>query len=187
MKGTVCILVLVVPSLVMGHKQSASRDQTSSSPAHVRNTFRFEVAAPLERAAPLFGPEGERCWAGQSWNPEFLHPLPAKDVEGAVFTVQHGLHKSVWVNTVFDVSAGRMQYVSFIPDVLVSTIDVRLTSLNPTTTGVEVIYTRTAFSAAANKDLAAMARRDRTSGPHWQEAIQSCLERQARQSVRNHR
>jgi hypothetical protein len=186
MKGTVGILVLVVPTLLMGYKQSASQDQTSSPPAHVRNTFRFEVAAPIERAAPLFGPEGERCWGGQSWNPEFLHPLPAKDVEGAVFTVQHGPHKSVWVNTVFDLSAGRMQYVSFIPDALVSTIDVRLTAVNPTTTGVEVTYTRTALSAAANKDVYVMATRDRTSGPHWQEAIQSYLDRQARPSVRGH-
>jgi hypothetical protein len=97
-------------------------------------------------------------------------------VEGAVFTVQHGPHKSVWVNTVFDLSAGRMQYVSFMPDAVVSTIDVRLTAANPTTTGVEVTYTRTALSGAANKDVATMATRDRTSGPHWQEAIQSCLE-----------
>jgi len=32
---------------------------------HVKNSFRFVVKAPLERAAPLFGPEGERCWAGR--------------------------------------------------------------------------------------------------------------------------
>ncbi|MFL6351625.1 MAG: hypothetical protein ACJ74Z_07220 [Bryobacteraceae bacterium] len=175
MKGSAAILVLVVPILLMGYKQSTSQEQTSSSPAHVRNTFRFEVAAPVDRAAPLFGPEGERCWAGQTWNPEFLYPLPAKDVEGAVFTVQHGPHKSVWVNTEFDLAAGRMQYVSFIPDCLVSTIDVRLTAIDPTTTGVEVTYTRTALSAAANDDVHALATGDRTSGPQWQEAIQSCL------------
>jgi hypothetical protein len=48
------------------------------------------VHAPFAKAAPLFGPEGERAWAGKHWNPEFIHPQPARDVEGAVFTIQHG-------------------------------------------------------------------------------------------------
>ena len=50
-------------------------------PAHVTNRFRFVIRAPLNRAAPLFGPEGERCWAGQGWNPEFLYPTPGRDRE----------------------------------------------------------------------------------------------------------
>ena len=100
---------------------------STPQPLHVTNTFRFHLAAPLPRVAPLFGPEGERCWGGSHWNPQFLHPQPAHDVEGAVFTVQRGPHKSVWVATVFDPAAGRMQYVAMIPDVVVSVIDVRLT------------------------------------------------------------
>jgi hypothetical protein len=177
MKGTVSILGLFVSTLFMNHKHAASQDQTSSSPTHVRSSFTFQLSVPRERAAPLFGPEGERCWAGQHWNPEFLYPQPAKDIEGAVFTVQHGSRKSVWVNTVFDLPAGRMQYVSFVPDALVSTVDVRLTTLNATTTAVEVTYTRTALSVDANDDVQALATSDRTSGPHWQQAIQSCLEK----------
>src|SRR5271156_6973838 len=102
----------------------------TTAPAHVSNSFQFVVRAPLIRTAALFGPEGERCWAGQHWNPEFLFPQPGKDVQGAVFTVQHGPHKSVWVNTLFDPEGGRMQYVSFVPDTLVSTVDVRLTPVD---------------------------------------------------------
>ena len=64
--------------------------QTEETPAHVNNAFRFTVPAPLSRAARLFGPEGERCWAGDHWNPEFIHPRPAKDIQGAVFTIEHG-------------------------------------------------------------------------------------------------
>ena len=151
-----------------------------SAPAHVRSAFQFRLSAPLDRAAPLFGPEGERCWAGPHWDPEFLHPQPAKDVEGAVFTVSHDARKSVWVNTLFDLSAGRMQYVSFIPDLLVSVVDVRLTALDPNTTGVEVTYVRTALSVAANEEVHALARTALTSGSDWQTAIQGCLERQGR-------
>ena len=104
---------------------------TSSQPAaHVSNSFTFTVNAPLREAAPLFGPEGERAWAGDDWNPEFVFPVPAQDVEGAVFTLRHGEHTAVWVNTLFDLSGGRMQYVYVLGDLLVTTIDVRLHAID---------------------------------------------------------
>src|SRR5271166_5754869 len=71
---------------------------------HVRTSFDFVVHAPYSVTAPLFGPEGERAWAGKHWDPEFIFPKPARpqtssDVEGAVFTVRHGPLSAVWVNT----------------------------------------------------------------------------------------
>src|SRR6201999_3753429 len=78
------------------------------SVAHVSNSFSLTVHEPMHDAAPLFGPLGERAWAGDKWQPEFLFPLPAKDVEGAVFTVRHGKHRSAWVNTLFDVQSGHI-------------------------------------------------------------------------------
>ena len=148
---------------------------SAAQPAHVSNTFHLVVRAPLSRAATLFGPEGERCWAGPHWNPEFVYPQPGKDVQGAVFTVQHGPQRAVWVNTVFDIAGGRMQYVSFIPDTLVFTVDVRLTSIDAAHTSVEVTYARTALDVAVNDEVEAMGTRDRESGPEWQEAIEKCL------------
>jgi len=149
---------------------------TNTQPAHVKNSFQFVVHAPLSRAASLFGPEGERCWAGPDWNPEFLHPLPGKDVQGAVFTLQRGPHTSVWVNTVFDPSAGRMQYVALIPDKVVSTVDVRLTAIDGVSTTVEVTYARTALNITANDEVETMGKRDRESGTEWQQAINRCLQ-----------
>ncbi len=83
MKGAGWLFLSVIIS--MTNQQIA---QSAAVPAHVTNSFHFVIRAPLSRAAPLFGPEGERCWAGQHWNPQFLYPQPGKDVEGAVFTVQ---------------------------------------------------------------------------------------------------
>jgi hypothetical protein len=148
---------------------------TGDIPAHVSNTFQFVVHAALHRAAPLFGPEGERCWAGRDWNPDFLYPQPGKDVQGAVFTVRRGSHTSVWVNTLFDSEVGRMQYVSFVPGIVVSTVDVRLTALDRSSTSVEVTYVRTALDVGANDDVRTMGKSDRESGGHWQEAIERCL------------
>ena len=75
--------------------------------AHVRNEFEFTVHAPYAVTAPLFGPEGERAWGGEHWDPHFFYPQPAQDVRGAVFMVEHGHHRSYWINTAFDVEAMR--------------------------------------------------------------------------------
>jgi hypothetical protein len=85
------------------HSQTATSAGLAQQLAHVSNTFSFIVNAPMRDAAPLFGPEGERAWAGEDWSPQFVFPTPARDVEGAVFTVRHGERTAVWVNTVFDV------------------------------------------------------------------------------------
>jgi hypothetical protein len=168
MKCTAFLFLAVI--IPMTNKQTSD-----TSPAHVSNSFQFVVRAPLTRTAPLFGPDGERCWAGEHWNPEFLFPQPGKDIQGAVFKVQHGPHHSVWVTTLFDPGGGRMQYVSFIPEMLVSTVDVRLTAVDPSNTRAEVTYARTALDIAANDDVQAMGKSDAESGPHWQKAIEHCL------------
>lgn len=168
------ILFALLLSIFPGPQQEQTMPSTTQ-PVHLTNTFRFQLAAPLPRVAPFFGPEGERCWGGKHWDPQFLHPQPAHDVEGAVFTVQRGPHKSVWVATLFDLAAGRMQYVAIIPDVVVSVIDVRLTESGSNQTAVKVRYTRTALAPDANNEVRAMGDTDRQSGPDWQQAIQACL------------
>jgi hypothetical protein len=147
-----------------------------SACAHVRTSFDFVIAAPFREAAPLFGPNGERGWSGEEWDPQFLYPKPGRDIPGAVFTVRHGTNSSLWVNTVFDLEAGQFQYVSFIPDVLVTVIDVRLRAVDPANTYVEVVYTRTALKPEANQQVLAMSEHERSSGDHWQKAIHKYLE-----------
>jgi hypothetical protein len=163
--------------LFLGVILSMKSDKTlaPAPPAHVSNSFQFMVRAPLSRAAVLFGPDGERCWAGRDWNPQCLYPRPGKDIEGAVFTVQHGPHNSVWVNTLFDPAGGHMQYVSFVRDVLVSVVEVQLTALDLSSTSIEVTYARTALNAAANDEVQSMEKTDRASGPEWRRAIEMCL------------
>jgi len=149
--------------------------ETTPAPRHVSNSFEFDVRAPLTEVAPLFGPEGERCWAGKHWNPMFVYPQPAKDVEGAVFTIAHGPHTVVWVNTIFDAAGGRMQYVAVIPEVMTFTVDVRLSPATAALTRVKVTYTRTALDVSANDTVLAMGKQDVDSGPEWQRSIESFL------------
>jgi hypothetical protein len=154
---------------------AAGLETVQATPAHVSNRFRFEVHAPMARVAPMFGPAAEREWAGEHWKPEFLYPRPDADVQGAVWTVSHGDVKAVWVNTIFDLAAGRMQYVCFFPDAMVFTVDVRVTALYAATTAVEVTYVRTALTAEANEHVRELGKKDAASGPEWKEAIEGYL------------
>lgn len=142
---------------------------------HVRNEFEFTVHAPYSMAAPLFGPEGERTWTDGHWDPHFLYPQPAQDIEGAVFRVSHGHHSSTWVNTAFNLDQGQIQYVYFIADTLVTRIDLHLSQPDAMNTKVHVAYERTALSAAANERVREMGDHDRNSGPEWRADIDRYL------------
>ena len=142
---------------------------------HLIASFNLSVHASYAVVAPLFGPEGERAWAGKHWNPQFVHPQPAADVEGAVFTIQHGPMKAVWVNTLFDVESRHFQYVYFLPDLMVTVIDVRFASMFGNLTEVNVVYTRTALTPEGNQHVTAMNEEDKTAGKEWQQAIDDYL------------
>lgn len=142
---------------------------------HVSTSFDLAVHASYAETAPLFGPEGERPWAGKHWNPEFIHPQPAADIEGAVFTIQHGTYKAVWVNTLFDLDARHFQYVYFIPHIMVTVIDLRFTAIAADQTGVHVVYTRTAVTSEGNEHVSAMSEGDKTAGKDWQKGLDAYL------------
>jgi hypothetical protein len=143
--------------------------------AHISTSFKFVVHAPYAMTAPLFGPNGERAWAGKDWDPKFIHPQPPSDVEGAVFTVRDGPLTKVWVNTVFNLDARHIQYVYFLPELLVTTIDVRFKIIDAGTTQVNVVYTRTALTPAGNEQVSRMSEFDRKASHEWQQAIGNYL------------
>lgn len=145
---------------------------TAPAPAQVTNQFQFRLDAPPAAVAPLFGAQGERAWAGPEWQPEFVYPQPAADVEGAVFTLRHGAHVATWVNTQFDLKNGRTRYVYVVPDIMVASIAVALTPAAGNGTIVTVTYQRTALRAEANAMIAAMGAKDAASGPEWKAQIE---------------
>ena len=160
-----------------GASASPAQPQTTSvmKTIHTRNCFEFTVHAPYAITAPLFGPNGERAWAKGDWDPKFLYPESGEDVEGAVFTIQHGTHRSIWVNTQFDLQRRHFQYVYFLPDIMVVKVEVHFLPLDPENTQVNVSYERTSLTVEANDHVRELGERDRNSGPQWQEAIDHYL------------
>ncbi len=86
----------------------------------------------------------------------------------------------MWVNTIFDIKARHFQYVYFIPEALVTTIDVNFVPIDALNTKVNVVYTRTALNADANEHVRALGESDSKSGEQWQKAINDYIEKQKR-------
>jgi len=176
MKRWSLLLLLILVALALAAWVLHRRFNLPSGPlAHARSQFTFTVHAPQAVAFPLFGPEGERPWAGPHWNPHFVYPLPPKDVEGAVFRIAHGHHSATWVNTAFDPQAGHAAYAYIIEGKLATRIDVQLTAVDAGTTRVRVIYERIALNPSVNKDIAEMAQTDPAMGPDWERSIADYL------------
>jgi hypothetical protein len=144
---------------------------------HISTSFNLVVRLPYGQATVLFGPEGERAWAGKHWDPKFIYPQPPNDAEGAVFTVKHGQHNAVWVTSLADVDARHFQYVYFIPELMVTVIDVRFKPVDAGATAVNVVYTRTAIAPEGNEHVQAMSEVDKTAGKDWQQSIDEYLAR----------
>jgi hypothetical protein len=178
-KTTVLTLVILIvagaAAIVYYHLCPSNRSSSSEPLYHVRTEFEFTVHAPYKVAAPLFGPDGERAWASDNWNPHFLYPQPAQDMEGAVFKISHGHRHATWINTAFDLNQGHIQYVYFIPDTMVTLIDIHLSQPDAVNTKVQVAYERTALTAAANEHVREFGDSERRSGPEWSSDIDRYL------------
>lgn len=142
---------------------------------HTETTFDVVVHAGLAETAVLFSPEGERAWAGKQWDPHFVYPLPERDQQGAVFTINHGPVKAVWVVTQHNLEARHFQYVYVISDLMVATIDLDFEVIDPATTKATVTYARTAISPEGDEHVKAMTEGDQTAGKEWQAAIDTYL------------
>ena len=137
---------------------------------HTRTEFSFTVDAPFEQVVPLFGAHQERKWAAD-WDPQFIYPTPARDQQGEVFTVAHGQHSSVWINTTLDLTAGHIQYAYVLNDAMATLIDIHATRQGPQKTAVTVVYERTALIPEANEHVRHFAKGDERSGKEWSDAM----------------
>jgi hypothetical protein len=107
----------------------------------------FLLPLPLAEAVPLFTPEGERLWAGSSWDPIYAIPEAARDhsAPGTVFTTESTGGSATWI--VLERSSSGMRYARVAPGRIAGTITVTCTeTAEPGQTRVSVTYDVTSLS-----------------------------------------
>ena len=85
----------------------------------------FTLPLPVPEALTLFTPEGERRWAGPSWDPLYAIPEAADDdsAAGTVFTTEGDGGAATWI--VVERRDDGMSYARVAPDRIAGTISVR--------------------------------------------------------------
>ena len=84
----------------------------------------FTLPLSVTEAVPLFTSEGERHWAGSSWDPVYAVPEAAEDdsAPGTVFTTESDGGRATWI--VLERCPDGMRYARIAPDRIAGTIDV---------------------------------------------------------------
>lgn len=85
----------------------------------------FTLPLSVEKAVPLFTPEGERRWAGSSWDPVYAISTSAGDgsAPGTVFTTESVGGVAVWI--VLERRSDGVSYARVVPGRIAGTITVR--------------------------------------------------------------
>jgi Polyketide cyclase / dehydrase and lipid transport len=127
---------------------------------------------PAAEAVPLFTPEGERCWAGASWNPVYAAAEEEGDgsAPGTVFSTESDGGHAIWI--VLERRDDGMRYARVAPERLAGTVDVTCTPAgSPGETEVTVTYDVTSLGPEG----AAFVERLRDGYDdfleHWRQAI----------------
>jgi hypothetical protein len=100
----------------------------------------FTLPLPVASAVPLFTPEGERRWAGSSWDPVYAIPEAAVDdsAPGTVFTTESDDGVATWI--VLERRNDGMSYARVAPGRIAGTIMVRCSRRVQDETRVTVRY-----------------------------------------------
>jgi hypothetical protein len=88
----------------------------------------FSLPLTVAEALPLFTPEGERDWAGSSWDPIYAIPGAASDdsAPGTVFTTESAGGRATWI--VLERHEYGMRYARIAPERTAGTIEVVCTT-----------------------------------------------------------
>jgi hypothetical protein len=100
----------------------------------------FTLPLPITSAVPLFTPEGERRWAGSSWDPVYAIPEAVGDgaAPGTVFTTESDGGAATWI--VLERRDDGVSYARVARGRIVGTITVRCSQEAEGETSVTVRY-----------------------------------------------
>jgi polyketide cyclase/dehydrase/lipid transport protein len=133
---------------------------------------RFTLPMPVAEAVPLFTPEGERSWAGASWDPVYAVAAAAADdsAPGTVFTTESDGGHAIWI--VLERRDDGMRYARVAPDRIAGTVDV---TCAPAGSSGETEVTVTYDVTSLGPEGAAFVERLRDAFDafleHWRQAI----------------
>jgi len=113
-------------------------------------SFSVPVAAPPEKIFPLLCPVREYEWI-HGWDCLLVYSESGVMEEGCVFiTDLPGEGKTVWVGSVHDPEAFRVEFIRFTPGIKVLKMELKLDGNNDGGSFLNIAYTQTSLSEEGN-------------------------------------
>jgi len=124
---------------------------------------------------PLLTAAREGEWL-EGWSPRVVDPGEPPGGQGGVFVTETPPGHTVWVMTVYDPAALRVQYVRVTPGVVAVVLDIQLEDDGPGCRA-EIVYTYSALSGAGEDYLAddVTEERFRARLVHWERSLDHYL------------
>jgi hypothetical protein len=141
----------------------------------------FTLPLPVASAVPLFTPEGERQWAGSSWDPAYAIPEAAVDdsAPGTVFTTKSEGGTATWI--VLERRDDALSYARVAPGRIAGTISVTCSpGAAAAETRVTVRYDVTSLGPEGAEFVQSFESRYDTFIDEWRREILGGLENHAK-------
>jgi hypothetical protein len=126
----------------------SQRGKSMQTTKQVQRCGDFELPCSAEQVFPLFSPEGERGWI-KTWNPRPVFPDSIVFARDTVFREGDGNEEAVWTIVDADWKTLRAEYVRIAAASHAAHIVVKVDSVAPSRSRVNVSYTVTAFGDRA--------------------------------------
>lgn len=129
----------------------------------------------MAEALPLFTPEGERRWGGDSWDPVYALSGSAGDdtAPGTVFTTESDGGAATWI--VLERRDDGFRYARVAPDRIAGTISVRCVESALGETQVTVTYDVTSLGPEGRAFVEELSDGYEAFLGHWRHAILAAL------------
>ena len=136
----------------------------------------FDINTSADEAFPLFGPKREMDW-DPNWHPEFVFPADGDQTShGSVFLIRGNDRDSVWIMTVYDIDARRVEYVRVTPGHSVGQLWISITPSQPARSQVRVSYRLTGLSPTGSSFVEKWKTEFPDTAREWQAVLNHYLE-----------
>ena len=162
-------LFLLAAGAVMANPSAATNAK------YTRQSGSIDIAAPIDRVFPLFGPVRESEWAND-WAPDFIYQPAAEGGEGAVWRTKHDGVDQLWTLARWDAKQHEVTYVTVVADQRLTRIDIRCTPATSDKKRCEIAYAYTALGSKGEEFIAGYtAEKHQAKIAHWKQAISHLL------------
>ncbi len=122
------------------------------APRRITHTYEQTIKGSFKEIMPLYCPVRELDWC-ENWAPRVVYSHSGVVEKDCVFITPYGDEDVVWIVTNYDIEAGNVEMFYHVPGVLVTKLEIQLTSLSESKTKAILQYRKTSLSEQGNKAL----------------------------------